>query len=345
MSCYRLVARIAAATCCLCALTAQQPVVSAPSNVENWSVTVGKSLVVDSPLPIARISVADGLLADAVAVGPGEVLINGKAPGETSVVVWQTNGSRLLYDLTVRVNSAKVDAVRQQIAMEFPGEDVTIALNNDAVFVRGTVKNVVDAGRVANMAATLGKVVNLLHVDVPPVEAQIMVKVRFCDVDRSASRALSMDLASGAFNQNTAIGTDQPVSLNGSQQLYSLSEAVNMLLFRNDLNLVDRNPGAGQQEPAGDAGGANRACYQRQAGQFRGRRRVPVPHGAARLERQQQRYHHCLARVRHPFEFPPGQLLRAARFACRWRRKSVRSITRMPSPWPEPRSRLCPRGK
>src|ERR1035437_8415359 len=58
---------------------------SAP--VEKWTVTVGKSLVMDSPLPIERLSVADGSLADAVAVGPKEGLINGKTPGETSLIV------------------------------------------------------------------------------------------------------------------------------------------------------------------------------------------------------------------------------------------------------------------
>jgi len=191
---------------------------------------------VDSPLPIEQISVADPALADVVPVGPKEVLINGKAPGETSVIVWQTGGSRLLYNLTVRMSPAKVDAVRQQIALEFPGDDVTIAFNNDAVFVRGAVKDVVSAERIAAIAGTLGKVVNLLHVEVPAVESQVMVKVRFCDVDRSASRSLSLDLASGAFNQSTAVGVDPPISTNG-MQTFSLSEAINIFLFRHDLNL------------------------------------------------------------------------------------------------------------
>jgi pilus assembly protein CpaC len=49
------------------------------------SVTVGKSVLVDSPQIIERISVANGDLAEAVAITPREVLINGKAPGETSL--------------------------------------------------------------------------------------------------------------------------------------------------------------------------------------------------------------------------------------------------------------------
>ena len=55
---------------------------------------------------------ANGDLVEAVAVSPKEVLINGKAPGETSLIVWQQNGSRLIYDLTVRVSPLRLEAVR-----------------------------------------------------------------------------------------------------------------------------------------------------------------------------------------------------------------------------------------
>ena len=67
-------------------------------------VTVGKSLIIDSPMKIQRISVANGELIEAVAVNPKEVLINGKAAGETSLIIWQEGGNRLLYDLTVRLS-------------------------------------------------------------------------------------------------------------------------------------------------------------------------------------------------------------------------------------------------
>jgi pilus assembly protein CpaC len=228
----RTLAGFAPAAIYLCALSAQQPATHA---LEDWNVTVGKSIVVDSPIPIGRISITDGAMAEAVGIGPREILINGKAPGETSVILWQNDGSRLIYNLNVRVSPARVDAVRQQIALEFPGDDINIVFDNNAVFVRGTVKDVVSATRVAAIAATLGKVVNLLRVDIPPAEAQILVKVRFCDVDRSASRSLSVDLASSAFNQTTALGPDQPISTDG--KTFSLSDAVNIFLFRKDLNL------------------------------------------------------------------------------------------------------------
>ena len=108
-------------------------------------VTVGKSLIIDSPMKIQRISVANGDLVEAVAVNPKEVLINGKAAGETSLIIWQEGGNRLLYDLTVRLSPMRLDAVRQQLARDFPNEDINVTYENETAFVRGTVKDVIAA--------------------------------------------------------------------------------------------------------------------------------------------------------------------------------------------------------
>ena len=52
---------------------------ASPAAPGKLMVTVGKFLIIDSPLNIQRISVANGELVEAVAVNPKEVLINGKA--------------------------------------------------------------------------------------------------------------------------------------------------------------------------------------------------------------------------------------------------------------------------
>jgi len=99
---------------------------------------------------------------------------------------------------------------------------------------------VIAAERVMAIAASLSpKSVNLLRVEVPPVEQQILLRVRFCNVDRSAGTDLGVSFASGAFNQSTAIGTGQftgpTVSTAG---VVSLSDMLSVLLFRKDLNLA-----------------------------------------------------------------------------------------------------------
>ena len=55
---------------------------SAPSQTtasRELAVTVGKSVLVDSPQTIERIAVSNGTLAEAVAISPHEVMLNGLA--------------------------------------------------------------------------------------------------------------------------------------------------------------------------------------------------------------------------------------------------------------------------
>jgi pilus assembly protein CpaC len=207
-------------------------------------VTVGKSMVLDNAMNIQRISLANGDLAEAVAVNPREVLINGKAAGETSLIIWQQGGPRLLFDLTVRASSSRLDNIRGQLARELPGQDISVYQEGESVFVHGTAKDMVSADRAAAIGATLGKVVNLLHVVTPPEEPQILLKVRFADVDRSYSQQLGFNLFStGATRTIGSTGTGQfapPVvsaPSPGSPATAAISEALNVFLYRPDLNL------------------------------------------------------------------------------------------------------------
>jgi pilus assembly protein CpaC len=205
------------------------------------AVTVGKSLVLDTPADLRRVSVANGDLAEALAVNPREVLINGKAPGETSVILWQQDGARALYNLTVRQSTARIEAVQGQLRRGLPGQDVSLEFENDTVFLRGTVPDLSSAERAAGMAATLGKVVNLLRVEVPAAEPQILLHVRFADVDRSATSSFGFNLLStgGKTIGQTTTGQFGPASpsINGNSVQFSLSDALNVFLFRPDLNL------------------------------------------------------------------------------------------------------------
>jgi pilus assembly protein CpaC len=207
-------------------------------------VTVGKSLVLDNALNIQRISLANGELAEAVAVNPREVLINGKAVGETSLVIWQQGGPRLLFDLTVRPSTTRLESVRAQLARELPGQDVNVYQEGENVFVHGTAKDMVSADRATAIGGTLGKVVNLLHVVTPVEEPQILLRVRFADVDRSYSSQLGFNLFStGAANTIGTVGTQQfspPVVTTpapGSPVTATLTNALNLFLYRPDLNL------------------------------------------------------------------------------------------------------------
>jgi pilus assembly protein CpaC len=200
----------------------------APATNRVLKVTVGKSLVIDSEVDIVRVAIAGPALAETVAITPREILLNGILPGETSLVMWQTGGVRMVYDLTVLPSPAKLEAVRLQLAAEAGTEGVVVEFANDTAFLRGAVKDVVTAERAAIIAGTLGKVVNLLYVTVPPVEAQVLLKVRFVNVERTASSQLGLDIMTTGH-----IATAGTVSTG----TFTLSDALNVFLFHQGFNL------------------------------------------------------------------------------------------------------------
>ncbi len=211
------------------------------------SVVTGKSLVVDSPVNIVRVSLAEGGIAEALATSPRELLIHGKTPGQTSLIVWQDDGNRLLFDLTVLPNYSKVqdvlDGVRRQIAKELEGQPIEVTVENNTFFLRGTVKDVSSGERAMSILRTAGPVVNLLYVEIPPTEAQILLQVKFANVDRAVSTDLGINIFSlGATNTIGGTSTGQfnsgKVAATGKDSLLTVSDALNVFLLRPDLNLA-----------------------------------------------------------------------------------------------------------
>ena len=209
--------------------------------------TVGKSLVVNSAANIERVAVGYGDFAEARAVGPKEVLLDGKAAGETSLIIWQEGGNKLFFDVVVRPNTAnlrtRIETLRRQIQEQLPGQNIAATFENDSIFLTGNASDLVSVERAAAIAGAVGKVVNLLYVDVPPTDSQILLKVRFATVDRNNTTELGLNLIStGATNTIGRVTTGQfsPPAVTaqpGQSPTVTLSDALNFFLFRPDLNL------------------------------------------------------------------------------------------------------------
>ena len=226
---------------------AQENRAESPSEL---SVTVGKSAVVTSAQRIERVAVGFGDVAEAMAVGPNEVLVSGKAPGSTSLIIWQQGGGKLFFDVSVRANpflaNARLDNVRREISRDLPGQKITVRAENDAIFLSGNAKDLTSVNRAVAIASTLGKVVNLLYVDVPEAKTQILLKVRFASMDRSLLNQVGLNLFStGAANTIGSVTTKQfsPPAIPQNQQQnnatapFVFSDLLNIFLFRKDLNL------------------------------------------------------------------------------------------------------------
>lgn len=237
--------------------TAPSPASTGQDSANDLVVGAGKAVLVDTALPVERIAVGSGDIAEATAVSPNEVMLNGKAPGETSLIIWQRGGTRQFFNVQVRAaNTAvndKLDSVRKELRTEFPGQTFRLTSENGQVFLRGTVKDLASSDRAVQIASTAGKVVNLLYVDVPAPEPQILLKVRFASLDRSLNKQLGINIFSlGAANTIGSVTTQQfspPIissqsgggsssgGATGSDATATLSNLLNVFVFRPDINL------------------------------------------------------------------------------------------------------------
>lgn len=229
------------------------------------SVSVGKAVLVDCAQPIQRVAVGQSEVAEASAISPTEIMINGKAEGETSLIIWDIHGGRQFFNVAVRANGAvsgdNLDTVRRELKTELPGQDVRVTFVNNSIFLRGTAKDLTSSTRAVEIASTAGKVVNLLNVDVPASDPQILLKVRFASVDRSKAIALGINLFNlGLGNTVGGISTGEftpPVVAGGSGSSGSggsggggsssggFSGSIGSVTFSNELNFLAFFPGLG----------------------------------------------------------------------------------------------------
>jgi pilus assembly protein CpaC len=226
------------------------PTVGSPSqdSANELSVAVGKTVLIDCAKPVARVAIGMGEIAEASAISPTEIMVIGKSAGETSLILWDSKGSRQFFNVTVRapatISSDRIESVRRQLQMELPGQPLRISADHDMIFLRGTVRDLTSASRAAAIAATAGKVINLLNVEVPAADPQILLKVRFASIDRNKGLQAGINLFSTGFGNTLAgINTGQfsPPSIalpsGGKSTTQSISNELNMFAFLPGLNL------------------------------------------------------------------------------------------------------------
>ncbi len=168
---------------------------------------VGRSAVLDLESPITRVSLTTPEIADALVTSPSQVLIHGKAPGTISLFVWERMGAIRTYEVVVKRDlTALVDRMRQL----FPGEPVTVAGNGADVVISGTVSSKYVVEKAAAVAAgyveSADHVVNLLRQQEGTASNQILLRVRFAEVSRSALQELGVSFFTGLAGHKDYVG-------------------------------------------------------------------------------------------------------------------------------------------
>jgi len=170
--------------------------VSPPGGLD---ITLGKSVIVESPVPITRASLANPAVADAVVLSPRQIYVTGAGVGITNLTLWQADAEVYkIYSINVHPDLSEL---KEQIYQLFPEETgVRVSTSREHITVSGTASSPARLSQILSVAEAYspGKVVNLLQIG---GVQQVMLEVRVAEMNRDLVRRLGINigyLAGGA---------------------------------------------------------------------------------------------------------------------------------------------------
>jgi pilus assembly protein CpaC len=154
------------------------------------SVSKGASALLVNTTAIQRFSIGDPEVAEAVVVSPTEILINGKELGTTSLFVWDNAGAIKLYSVEV---TADAPGLQRYLGSVLPGERIEVMASGNVVTLSGQVRDASIASRAVEIARGSGATIvdNLTT----PEAVQVLLNVRFAEVNKSAIKEFRSQLA------------------------------------------------------------------------------------------------------------------------------------------------------
>lgn len=171
------------------------------------SVPMNRAVVVESDVPFAELSIANPAIADISSLSDRTIYVLGKSPGLTTLTLLDATG-KLITNVDVRV-APDLSEFKERLKQILPNEKIDVRSANDGIVMSGTVSSAQRLQRALDLAERYApeRVSNLMVVG---GVQQVMLKVRFAEMQRSVSKALTTDLeitnnlnriATGFFNQ------------------------------------------------------------------------------------------------------------------------------------------------
>src|SRR5450631_2401049 len=254
---------LAAALLLLSAIcSGQQPAATPPSQAADSSgspaplrVMVGKSLLINTTDHIIRVSVTDPEIADVLVVTGTQILVHGRAPGEVSLLIWDQSERSRSFDLRVDVD---ITAAAEEMKQIFPDEQIDVSASRSAIVLSGHVTTEDVEKHAGMVAAAYSKnVINVLSFG--PVGAQeVLLEVKFAEVDRSAVTQLGINLFApgvgntialsqtgqfGGLNVNrtaqttTTTGPTSTTTTTAAPPTLNVNDFLNLFVARTDINV------------------------------------------------------------------------------------------------------------
>ncbi|MCZ6741159.1 MAG: type II and III secretion system protein family protein [Alphaproteobacteria bacterium] len=187
-------------------------------------VAINKSQILKLDVPFTNISIGNPKIADVLALTDRTMYILGKGLGSTSLTIF--GPKRKLIAVADLIVTYDIEGIKARLHELLPAEKLEVRTVGDSVFLGGYVSTASTADKAMKIASRFapGKVTNLMRV---AAAQQVMLQVRFAEVQRSAMKEISTSLAvqnsagsgvsfggGGSGLSNFILGTGGAVALN-----------------------------------------------------------------------------------------------------------------------------------
>lgn len=159
------------------------------------NVSMNRAVVMESETPFAELSVANPAIADIATLSDRTIYILGKSPGRTTLTLLGPDG-RLITNVDVRV-SPDIAEFKERLQEILPDEQIEVRTANDGIVLSGQVSGAQKLSRALELGERYapGRVTNLMSVG---GTQQVMLKVRFAEMQRSVTKSLASSLGLSA---------------------------------------------------------------------------------------------------------------------------------------------------
>lgn len=167
-------------------------------------VPMNRAVVLESDVPFAELSIANPGIADISTLSDRSIYVLGKTPGRTTLTLLSAEG-QLITNVEVQVIT-DISEFKERLNQILPGEKIEVRTANDGIVLSGTVSSTAKLARALDLAERYApeRVSNLMTVG---GTQQVMLKVRFAEMQRSVAKNLSSSIAIGGTNDAVETGT------------------------------------------------------------------------------------------------------------------------------------------
>lgn len=205
---------------------------------ETLVVAMNRAVVVESDTAFAELSIANPGIADISTLSDRSIYVLGKAPGRTTLTILGPNGA-LIANIEVHV-APDVAEFRERLRQILPNEPIEVRTANDGIVLSGTVSSIARLDAALQLAERYApeRVSNLMSVG---GTQQVMLRVRFSEVQRDVARELSVNMQAGSSlpSNSNGLGTGR-FGLGGNSVL-SGSFGIGSLQFQVLLEALESN--------------------------------------------------------------------------------------------------------